>query len=634
MHVFVEMFSCFSEIEGQSLLTADSVSVTPQKSVRTPLKVIGGQLLNRHEARTPNSGFRGKAYVSSTVYSTAENMNIGSPCFTGTPCSKSVNKPGMCTPSNISQRTSHKQKVYNPFDAALIERLQSPIFSPSVFSHTKTPASCKTPTFRWNIDELALLKPVNFDELQDGMTSFESDVEAHAQAAIDKFFAHNNVIVPSPQTSEQCHLHSGNKWKNRQNATDILQHTGNSEHLFRVSEEKLPEVADAACQTTLTLPVDFALDKLLADFYTFNSTNDDIAELSNSSLRRKLFSNIDDSSFNLPYLSEVMDIKATPSGISPHVSPVRGCRTPDRGSSKTISVHASGYFSSSPIRNLQKAGAMSCESAGTIRRSSTAPRLIDSPSLSPLEKCLPANITESSLVSPLNLPQDTKANSLSGSILIAMTPGLSPITAIVDEIGVTPSPSDLCKRQIVKLPVPFNLWEDDKAEVNSASEESTKNLQLVADVSVQKPEATLWLCQSSREDSAACSTMTLPLNSQQESGFQSAMISGNSIAIVERSSTTNLTNQFQHLRPDTPDAGIEVIVSENKEQLWTGGDSCETRMSVLEASITSADIMVDNQFTSAWACFREQANYSGKDNAGSNRCLVSDENMSFDQYWE
>lgn len=588
------MLSSLEDIDSQGsmahcLLTEESATVTPQKSLRTPLKMIGGHLLNRNEIRTPNSMGRSKMVGFYGGNNALEAMSLGaSPRIFGTPCTKSANRAaasgGVGVGVNTSQRPPvQKHRVYNPFDAALIEHLQSPIFSPSVFAMTKTPASStKTPTFRWNIDELALIKPVNFDEAQDGYTSpWELEVESRAQMAIDDFFARNHVIVPSP-----CERERGPMNSRRSVATDCFH---NSSQLRRVSEEKT--VADVGCQTTLTLPVDFALDRLLADYYTYNSTTtnsnnsmggDDIAELSNLSLRRKLFSNAPiDTSFNMSVMCpDGVDIKSTPSScLSPHVSPVCGCRTPEPGSGKTINtIHASGYFSSSPIKNLQKSAVVSSGSneVGLIRRSSTAPRLLDSPSLSPFEKYAPANkpvltaaVVDIDQVSPLaallSQGHDTSATAVASGLRshqnrCEMTPGLSPIFGFTrsgtpDGTASTPSPADVGlrgKKDIGKLPLPLDLWDDEALALLDDGLDGNAHPLSTTPLQKQNQEPFLWQQESSsiavscrhplrdqdqdrRQHHQVVASSSMPLaasNSQQESGFQSGCtLLGNSLSL-------------------------------------------------------------------------------------------------------
>lgn len=57
-------------------------------------------------------------------------------------------------------------------------------------------------SFKWNIEHIAELKPVDIDEMprqQDPHHKPGSEAEARAQSAIDSFFK-NNLIAPSPWT--------------------------------------------------------------------------------------------------------------------------------------------------------------------------------------------------------------------------------------------------------------------------------------------------------------------------------------------------------------------------------------------------------------------------------------------------
>uniref|UniRef100_A0A1A9UG97 Protein aurora borealis n=1 Tax=Glossina austeni TaxID=7395 RepID=A0A1A9UG97_GLOAU len=89
------------------------------------------------------------------------------------------------------------QKVRNPFEAALTDRLHLPLIaSPSLF-RPSTPQMSST-QFEWTIDEMSSLKPAHVEphetQFQD---SPDPDMEAKAQLAISSYFKEQQV-VPSP----------------------------------------------------------------------------------------------------------------------------------------------------------------------------------------------------------------------------------------------------------------------------------------------------------------------------------------------------------------------------------------------------------------------------------------------------
>uniref|UniRef100_A0A3P9DPY1 Protein aurora borealis n=1 Tax=Maylandia zebra TaxID=106582 RepID=A0A3P9DPY1_9CICH len=147
----------------------------------------------------------------------------------------------------ITPETPGRPSIRNPFESPNdYHHLREPLVpSPSVFKSLP----CKTPPkFNWSIDEMASLLPVHIDPEEIQRQSFylsqttDSDIEEKRQNAIEQFFT-KGIIVPSP-------------W---------------------------------GCQTTLTLPLAFDLEKVL-EYYCYEEVCDPVQEsLSSSSLRRKLF---------------------------------------------------------------------------------------------------------------------------------------------------------------------------------------------------------------------------------------------------------------------------------------------------------------------------------------------------------
>ncbi|KAK3600785.1 hypothetical protein CHS0354_009216 [Potamilus streckersoni] len=206
-----------------------------------------------------------------------------------------------------TRRTQYASQIYrtpqnqiqNPFDSCMIERLHMPTFmSPGVFSVTSNPDSEEKKPFRWSIEHLAVLNPADIEEMphqQDAYLMHDKDVEEKVQRAIDQFFA-NHMIAPSPWSDD----------KKKAPKTTVLQpgsegqSPSNLAHLEGSIQKQLPQITgtqEVACQTLLSLPVNFDLQKALGTYMTQDTDEDAIQEvLSTSSLRRKLFFNADTSS--------------------------------------------------------------------------------------------------------------------------------------------------------------------------------------------------------------------------------------------------------------------------------------------------------------------------------------------------
>ncbi|XP_044069763.1 protein aurora borealis [Siniperca chuatsi] len=182
--------------------------------------------------------------------------------------------------AQITPETPGRPSIRNPFESPndyhhLREAL---VPSPSVFKSK----ACKAtpPKFNWSIDEMASLLPVHIDpeEIQRqsfylSQTRMDSDIEEKRQNAIEQFFT-KGAIVPSPWAAPDTRKGPQIFMKSCMSAM--------------IEEE--PEKISVACQTTLSLPLAFDLEKVLGDYYRHEEVCDAVQEsLSSSSLRRKLF---------------------------------------------------------------------------------------------------------------------------------------------------------------------------------------------------------------------------------------------------------------------------------------------------------------------------------------------------------
>ncbi|KAG8517538.1 Protein aurora borealis, partial [Galemys pyrenaicus] len=264
----------------------------------------------------------------------------------------------------ITPETPGRIPVLNPFESPgdYCNLHEQTLSSPSVFKSTKLPTPGE---FRWSIDQLAVINPVEIDPedihrqaLYLSRSRIDKDVEDKRQKAIEE-----DVIVPSPWTD-----HDGKQIPEYHSSININNESPVGRKLTVHSEK-----SNAACQTLLSLPVDFNLENILGDYFRADEfTDQSPGNLSSSSLRRKLF---------LDGNGSISDSLSPASPTSPHagaqtslevfysidLSPVQ-CKSP-------VQTPSSGQFSSSPIHGSAKK-----YSLGSI----TSPSPISSPTFSPV----------------------------------------------------------------------------------------------------------------------------------------------------------------------------------------------------------------------------------------------------------
>ncbi|XP_077019036.1 protein aurora borealis-like [Tamandua tetradactyla] len=268
----------------------------------------------------------------------------------------------------ITPETPGKITVLNPFESPsdYSNLHEQTVSSPSVFKSTKLPTPGK---FRWSIDQLAVINPVEIDPedihrqaLYLTHSQIDKDVEDKRQKAIEQFFT-KDVIVPSPWTD-----HGGKQLAEYHSSKCI---NINSDSTIGGKLTIHSEKSNAACQTLLSLPVDFNLENVLGDYFRADEFADQSpGNLSSSSLRRKLFldgnGSISDSLSPASPRSSHSAQASLEVFYSIDLSPVR-CRSP-------VQTPGSGQFSSSPIQGNAKKYSLG----------STASPPISSPTFSPI----------------------------------------------------------------------------------------------------------------------------------------------------------------------------------------------------------------------------------------------------------
>ncbi|KAK7901151.1 hypothetical protein WMY93_017920 [Mugilogobius chulae] len=327
------------------------------------------------------------------------------------------------------QETFNKKSFESPND---YHHLREPVVpSPSVFK-TKT---CKAtpPKFTWSIEEMASLFPVHIDQEEIQRQSFylnqtrtDSDIEQKCQNAIDHFFTKGS-IVPSPWASQES----------RKVGTFCKKSTVSP----LIAEN--PRKISVGCQTMLSLPLTFDLEKVLGEYYRYEEPCDPVQEsLSSSSLRRKLFldgqgSGSDSSTPSSPErgLSEQPRLQedgtngATENMHIPELETTSSIFSSPLSCAIKSTTPSTGQFSSSPIQNGRFRDCSLGSMNSPVLPDRSSPEGLASPIISPIfaqASCTP--ITSKSkppaCLTPLNVPLDGDITSCIESPFVE---GCSPI---------------------------------------------------------------------------------------------------------------------------------------------------------------------------------------------------------------
>nr|XP_029502835.1 protein aurora borealis-like [Oncorhynchus nerka] len=257
-------------------------------------------------------------------------------------------------------------------------------------------------------------------------TRMDSDIEEKRQNAIEQFFT-KGAIVPSPWTEPTS------KQKSAQ------MHFGKSSMSPLILEEPLPtKKTTVGCQTVLSLPVDFHLDKILGEYYRLKevSQQDQVQEtLSSSSLRRKLFLDGQGSgseSSNPPSPEGGGGEGEPPGGegggdrdfLSPMSASPLSCPL----SGMSALTPSTGLFSSSPIQGRYRTYSLGSVTSPLCPERSS-PAGFQSPALSPIgpqftQTPIAGERRKLSFVTPEGVPLDMDINSCTESPYVD---GCSPI---------------------------------------------------------------------------------------------------------------------------------------------------------------------------------------------------------------
>ncbi|EDW78916.1 uncharacterized protein Dwil_GK11230 [Drosophila willistoni] len=236
------------------------------------------------EVRTPQA-LKSRCFVNLTQLKARVRKSSGSASNTATPTNGGNHKSPQMSSSSTTALVctpppKRLQKVRNPFETALAERLHLPLIaSPSLF-RSRTPQLSST-QFEWNIDEVSQLKPADVEPHETQFhDSPDAEQESKAQLAISAFFK-ESYIVPSPV---DCPL--------RKHRIILEDNTPISN---KSNSNATRRRRDCESQTILSLPpvLPKALEEALKPYFQPHLAGgikkDRSSDPFNSSMRRKLF---------------------------------------------------------------------------------------------------------------------------------------------------------------------------------------------------------------------------------------------------------------------------------------------------------------------------------------------------------
>ncbi|XP_064095958.1 uncharacterized protein LOC135207931 [Macrobrachium nipponense] len=269
-----------NEVEGCEMLHSKLISNSGHCIANTGWTLTRG-IVSSNSSLSSSSGASHKNVVTPSKSSCSSGLSDRSVFQTPSETySSSSSDNRVVTPQ---QRCKGYQRMLNPFDVG-VDHLHLPTVSPSLFRQVVSPGKKVYENFKWSIDELALLKPVNIETSPYNQSEILTDpeYESQAQAAIDKFFS-RQPVVPSP-------------WTGSNKSISVL--SMNLAPDKAVSSNPVPTTRTISCQTELSLPMVLpeSVEAALKPYFTFTQDQgcQGIAELeegnnlNNTTLRRKL----------------------------------------------------------------------------------------------------------------------------------------------------------------------------------------------------------------------------------------------------------------------------------------------------------------------------------------------------------
>ncbi|XP_057374627.1 protein aurora borealis-like isoform X1 [Daphnia carinata] len=194
------------------------------------------------------------------------------------------NSPSMTPPPSFTSiKTPIKNNPKNPFDANLTEHLHLETFSPSVFSRVLSPSEDQDSN--WRIEHVALLNPTDFSpNFNHHLT--DPTTEAEAQEKILQFFSQKQ-IAPSPWSHPRTRVLARSKSKT---PGEVSPSQATCKNVWTQTSLSFPPVLPLEVEEILSQYMNDPQDHTAAQSSTSSNSECDDSSLNASSLRRKLFS--------------------------------------------------------------------------------------------------------------------------------------------------------------------------------------------------------------------------------------------------------------------------------------------------------------------------------------------------------
>ncbi|VDN08083.1 unnamed protein product [Thelazia callipaeda] len=202
----------------------------------------------------------------------------------------------------VQNSSTMPSRITNPFDSDITRSMQTITLSPSLFDHPKNSddddGDNAEASFRWSIGQIAELRPANIDETQLLYQTPDPVQEAQIHSAIDKFWATQKYIVPSPQVLKESGIRKSVASPSSLSSLPRLVHEvipsfhlDDSPDGRKFYHQRSQSKRSVEIQTMFTFPPNLDLVGLLGNCFQYEEGAVAVfeANLSLNTLRQKLF---------------------------------------------------------------------------------------------------------------------------------------------------------------------------------------------------------------------------------------------------------------------------------------------------------------------------------------------------------
>ncbi|EJW86513.1 hypothetical protein WUBG_02576 [Wuchereria bancrofti] len=189
----------------------------------------------------------------------------------------------------LKNNSTARSHITNPFDSDM-GSLCATTYSPSLFNNSKRNVECETPekSFRWSIGQMADFHPAVIDEAESMCQTPDSVEDAQINKAIDKFWASQKYVLPSPYFVKGS---ANSEQDSSPSAIRRMRALVQESPFARPSPRSIQSGRSVEVQTMFTFPPNLDLIGLLGKCFQYEEGEVPIfeANLSLNTLRRKLF---------------------------------------------------------------------------------------------------------------------------------------------------------------------------------------------------------------------------------------------------------------------------------------------------------------------------------------------------------